>query len=154
MPPVAPDRPRPTPDSGTPPGPMTGDSPLDFSFSPEAWSRCSWGYLRMARYPLLLLPTPHPLSPCTMSPSISVSQIESEQCVGNSGTNEVGVSDALGQCHAMLREVSQWRKFCQAELVALRTVCNPPPPPALLRIKMHLCLTVECITSGLHLSVF
>ena len=22
------------------------------------------------------------------------------------------------------------------------------------RIKMHLCLTVECITSGLHLSVF
>ena len=52
MPPVAPDRPRPTPD---PPGPVTGDSPLDFSFSPEAWSRCSWGYLRMARYPLLLL---------------------------------------------------------------------------------------------------
>ena len=25
-----------------------------------------------------------------------------------------------------------------------------PPPP----VQMHLCLTVECITSGLHLSVF
>ena len=46
---------------------------------------------------------------------------------------------------------------------------SPPPPPSLAmpppptpssqpglaqRIKMHLCLTVECITSGLHLSVF
>ena len=28
---------------------------------------------------------------------------------------------------------------------------DPPPPSP---VKMHLCLTVECITSGLHLSVF
>ena len=31
---------------------------------------------------------------------------------------------------------------------------SPPPPFWGQRIKMHSCLTVECITSGLHLSVF
>ena len=29
-----------------------------------------------------------------------------------------------------------------------------PPPPPLRRTQMHLCLTVECIASSLHLSVF
>ena len=33
---------------------------------------------------------------------------------------------------------------------AARDYADRPPPPPLV----HLCLTVECITSGLHLSVF
>ena len=32
----------------------------------------------------------------------------------------------------------------------LTALCRPSVPPG----QMHLCLTVECITSGLHLSVF
>ena len=41
--------------------------------------------------------------------------------------------------------------MCANNLLAhgARACQRPPPPP-----RRHLCLTVECITSGLHLSVF
>ena len=41
----------------------------------------------------------------------------------------------------------------QSDTEALCQPPNPPPPRIIFTVR-HLCLTVECITSGLHLSVF
>ena len=46
-------------------------------------------------------------------------------------------------------EIYNWENLVGPFLVHKLLDPRTPPPP-----QQHLCLTVECITSGLHLSVF